>query len=126
MLSHKQRDVGDAVPYNQLGSLAETAHPGEGQAKGYAKSYDKSVKQKRTPSHIRSDVLFVFRWQKRFQRLLGLGSVHRANTGACAAVNAGGGIDDKLAIALGDRVHGAFALASAAADALFADKISHG
>ena len=52
------------------------------------------------------------------KELLLNGSAHRAGAGASAAADAGIRVDDVLAVALGDRVHGTLGRAGAAADAL--------
>jgi len=50
----------------------------------------------------------------------------RAGIGACAALNAGIGIDNALAVILADRFHRASAFASTAAEALiFVDFVCH-
>ena len=57
--------------------------------------------------------------------LFSLGSAHGANVSASAAFDALISIDDVLAVAFLDGVHGAFALASAAADAFSRNLQSH-
>jgi hypothetical protein len=54
-----------------------------------------------------------------------LGGARGADVGAGAAVYAGGGVHNELAVALGDSVAGAFAFAGSAADAIIVDKICH-
>jgi hypothetical protein len=53
------------------------------------------------------------------------GRANRAHTRASAAGQAGIGVDDVLAVALSDGIHGAVSLASAAADAFISDDVSH-
>jgi hypothetical protein len=57
--------------------------------------------------------------------LLRLRSIHRANIGAVAAVDAGVRVDYVNVVALSDRFHGAFACACAAADAFVGNLICH-
>ena len=57
--------------------------------------------------------------------LLGLGSAHGAGIGTGAAIDAGIGIDDVLAVTLGDRFNGAVLCAKTAGDALITDLVSH-
>ena len=62
----------------------------------------------------------------RYERLvLGLGGINRAGTGAGAAIDAGIGIDDELAVTLGNSLNGAVAGASATGDAIIGDNICH-
>lgn len=58
-------------------------------------------------------------------KLLSLGCANRADTFAGTAVNAGCSVDNILAVALGDCGNRTFACASAAADALIRNSISH-
>lgn len=57
--------------------------------------------------------------------LVRLGSADRAVTRASAAVDASVGVDNILAVALGNRVYGAALCASAASDALIGNLICH-
>lgn len=57
--------------------------------------------------------------------LLLYGSANGAGSGASAAFDALVGVDHVLAIAFGDRVHGALGLASAAADAFVGNYVCH-
>ena len=54
------------------------------------------------------------------------GGTHGADIGASAAIDALVGIDFILAVAFGNRLHGAFGFASAAADAFIGNLICHG
>ena len=58
-------------------------------------------------------------------KLVLLGSSNGASAGTSAALDASVCIDDVLAVSLGNAGNGAFACASAAADAIVADLISH-
>ena len=57
---------------------------------------------------------------------LALDSTHGALVGTSAAINASTGVDDVLAVALGDRPNGAALGASAASDASIRNNKSHG
>ncbi len=58
--------------------------------------------------------------------LLLYGSTHRAGLGAGAAIDALIGVDHELAIAFGNRLHGAIGRASATADAIVGDFVCQG
>ena len=57
--------------------------------------------------------------------LLGLGSTYGAGVGAGTAIDASIGVNDVLAVALGDGLHGAARCAGAASDAIIGNLVCH-